>query len=550
MRFLAWKALVGSCSLAALMAGAGVAQASSGIESPDSGVEQMGRGSAWLARATDPLAAFFNPAAMAFQASGVHIGAQALFGKKCFTRLGPDGKPVSPDAAAGIPAPGSTGDPMLGIPAGPASAEVCGENAFFPNPQLGAVFRITDRFAIGFALTAPHANGKTTWPETLPYKNAFNFDTTQPAPQRYLLTKADSLIVFPTIGFAYSVNDKLAFGASFIWGIAKVEFENFSEAQQDVSDHVASKGGDLRAKLDAKDLFIPGFVLSAMWSPTPYLDLAAAYKWSDAVRASTNLRIEADVWKSGSGAINDKPCINAMGQSLGEGCNVTEEKNAGTLKFSIPMEAKLGIRYHHPRANVEAPSFIAKRPGRYVRDPMSQDLFDIEIDFTWANNSSSDAIELRFREGIPIKSAGQKVGAVPTNADIPHRWRDVVGVRLGGEVVPLQNRLALRAGGFFESKGVDDKYLNVDFNLAMRVGLSAGATVRVGPVDISVGYQHTFFGTLDNKGQGAVHALSGDPTSCPVIEGVKTCNRSNQAVNGGVLKASLDEVGVAGTVRF
>src|SRR3954471_18511841 len=91
---------------------AGSAAASSRIDSPESGVVQVGRGSAWLARADDPLAAYYNPAAMAFQANGVHAGAQFMMANRCFTPLGTDGKPVA--AGPGIPAPLLPGQPQLG----------------------------------------------------------------------------------------------------------------------------------------------------------------------------------------------------------------------------------------------------------------------------------------------------------------------------------------------------------------------------------------------------------------------------------------------------
>src|SRR5690606_6012618 len=129
-------------------------------------------------------------------------------------------------------------------------------------------------------------------------------------------------------------------------------------------------------------------------------------------------------------------------------------------------------------------------PGRKgVRDPMTEDLFDIEVDFTCANTSVVENLELRFREAVPVRGTP---AFVPTNADVPHQWKDVAGFRLGGEVVPVPGLLAVRAGGFFETQGQDDEYLNIDFNMGSRVGVSGGATVRLGPVDLALAYQHTF----------------------------------------------------------
>lgn len=525
------------------MTSAGGALASSGIDSPESGVVQSGRGSAWLARADDPLAVYFNPAALAFQSNGVHLGAQLMFMKRCFTRKGDGGVPVSP--GNDIPGPGTRADPDRPTQVAPP-ADVCSDPGAFPNPQLAATFRLADRFALGVALVAPHTSGNNNWPLTVPYTNRFGVKLEQPAPSRYMLVSSDAKILFPTVAVAYAPTETLAFGAGFLWGIATVNFVNFSEllspngSASGVSDQF-EKNLDLRSELTAKDLFIPGFVLSALWSPSPSLDLAAWFKWTDSVSAnSTDLLLTTFYWNT-NGTVKTDTCKDKASK-----CNIVDAKGVGSLKFSIPMEAKLAVRYHMERPGAARPALTPDgKPARRVRDSLREDLFDLELDFTWANNSSVDNFEVRFPTGakrITVKDTdGMVIGSVPENADVPHKWKDVMGVRLGGDVTILPSRLALRAGGFFESKGQDDKYLGLDFDVAQKIGVSGGATVRVGPVDVSASYQHTFFGTLDNGGKGAVHALSGQ-------EEAKF--RSQQAINGGVLKASLNEAGLSGTVRF
>jgi long-chain fatty acid transport protein len=105
----------------------------------------------------------------------------------------------------------------------------------------------------------------------------------------------------------------------------------------------------------------------------------------------------------------------------------------------------------------------------------------------------------------------------------------------------IPNRLAIRGGGWFETAGQDDEYLTLDFNLAQKIGLALGATVRLGPVDVSAAFQHTFFATLDNGGRGAIPALSGNAG-----EGF----RSTVAVNGGSLAESMNEVALGATLRW
>ena len=549
------------------MAWAGAAAASSGIDSPESGVLQMGRGSAWLARADDPLAVYFNPAAMAFQPSGVHVGTQVMMAKHCFTRLGLDGKPVPPDS--GIPAPLLPGQKSVPAYAGDLTAapqdQVCAPASPFPNPQIAATFRLASNAAIGIAVVAPHASGSNNWPESLSYTNALGSSVTQPAPQRYLLVSSNALIIYPTISVAYAPTDNLSFGVGFVWGIGTIDFVTFSEGistapamGMNATDHSTN---DVRAELKAKDLFIPGVILSGLWMSTSNLNVAAWFKWQDALKADTDLTLTSLYWNS-SGTPNTKPCAGA---GLAAGCNVTQAPGAGTVNFQIPMEAKLGLRFHMPRKDPGKRPGWASVPGRKVRDPMSEDLFDVEVDFTYANNSSVQNLNLGFVPGIKIQDGSPSgVGQVPTNGNIPHNWKDVVGVRLGGDFVAVPNLLSLRAGGFYETKGQDDQYLSLDFDLAQKIGVAGGATVRLGPIDLTLGYQHTFYGTLNNGGQGKIYALSGDSSGTSSQNGAAPlcgndpknpaigpgCFRSYQPVNGGILTASLNEVGLAATARF
>lgn len=510
----------------ALLAAAGAARASSGLESPDVGVLQAGRGGAWVARADDPLAAYANPAGLASQPNGAHVGVHLMLLDQCFTRLGPDGKPVPASTTAPIPAPGAAGGP---------DPKVCAEGGVFPNPQIAATLRLRDDLAIGLAVLGPHGVGSRAWPESVPYTHPTFGETTQPSPQRYLIVSNDAVIVLPTLSVAFTPAPGLSIGAGFVWGLASIDFVNFNESTAAEGGDDFNTHNDLRAQVEATDLFIPGFVLGARWAAADRLDVGAWFKWQDAVRAKTDLHIESRVWKA-SGTRNESPC---SGEDAG--CNLTDAKEAGDLKLQIPMEAKLGVRYHHPRADARRPAWAleAARALHELRDPMRDDLFDLELDVTWANNSALDAIEVRFREGIPVRGTG--VGFVPPNADVPHRWRDVVGVRLGGDFVVLPSLLAIRAGGFFESKGQDDADLTLDFDLGWRVGIGGGTTVRVGPVDVSAAFQHTFFGALDNGGKGNLKAVSGS---------VPTGYRSIQSVNGGRFESSLNEFGLSGTLHF
>jgi len=509
--------VVGGLVGALLLAGAGEASASSGIDSPDNGVVSVGRGGAFVARPDDPISAFYNPAVLSMQTSGVYVGGHLMFLSRCFSRRNESGQPVSP--GPGIPGPGA--------PNGPDDP-VCAETSPFPNPQAAATFRINRSLAIGLSVMGPHAVGKVVWPESVMYKNALGLSVTQPAPQRHLLLESDSLIINPTLSVSYAIKDWLSVGAGFIWGVASIKFVNFSESTSQIPNDDFAGNGEVKATLSAVDAFMPGFVIGVFAAPSKKLDLGASFKWQDGVDTTTSLQLESLYWKN-SGQKNDKPCPAGPAN-----CNVTNQESAGTLKFRIPLEGRVGVRFHQP---LRAGSLVPKT-GMTKRDTIAEDLFDVEMDVTYAHNSVVDNLEVRFKDGIKVNGTP---GTIPTNADIPHQWKDVFGVRLGGDFVAIPGFLAVRAGGFYETSGQDAAYLNPDFHNGWKAGVGGGATVRLGRVDVSLAYQHTFFETLDNGGKGLVYALSGDAT---------TGYRSKHNVNGGSLSSSLNEVALGGTVRF
>jgi long-subunit fatty acid transport protein len=563
------KLAIGSLAFVGVAAMAPGALASNGLESPDNGAYQVGRGGAWLARADDPLAVYFNPAGLVRQSSGVHVGAHLIFLNRCFTRLGQDsdeasatygqyGYPVSP--GNGYPGPGADpGGPAVGPP-----GTVCEKTQPSPNPQLAVNIRILDRLAIGLGVLGPHGVGNAEWPEELPFTNRFGVATTQPSPQRYLLVKSSSIILFPTLSVSFAVTDELSIGAGFTWGIANASFENFSEAtsQAPLANNcgpnndqpcvaVDDYGRDVRAKLSATDIFVPGLVAGALWSPHRLIDVAGWFRWSDAVDTDASVTTTASYWAASGAKDTD---ANRCTEAGNPECTVTAGSqpgdpgyNAGHIRLPIPMEAKLGVRFHYPRQTPGEKPVWAKGGAKKVRDAMSEDLFDVEANFTYANDSAVQNLEVRFKPGILINGTGG--GTLPVNADIPHNWKDVFGVRLGGEVVVLPSFLSARAGLFYESKGQSDAYLNIDFHNSEKVGLSAGATVRVWRLDITAAYQHTFFGALDNGGNGKVYGLSGDGVTSDE-PGAGGPYRTRQVVNGGRLESDLNEVALGVTARF
>jgi long-subunit fatty acid transport protein len=508
------------------------ALATSVQEFPDNGSEQEARGGAWIARASDPLAAFYNPAGLAGQVTRLTLQSNVSFQRTCFTRV----KAIGDGTADGV------------MP-GAAYPRVCSDADPFPGPQLGATFRVTPRLGLGLLLLGPSAVGKSTWPE---------FVGTSPAPERYLLTQDTTLVLTPTIAAGWEVVDRLRIGASFQFGIAPtLDFVNASPAIN--SSRTTPATNDIRAELHSSSWFIPGFTLGTIWSPGDEVDVAGWYRWSAPIDAKGDVQTASNYYTpavaanpSNTGGVTrgDTSSPNCGNPALASSRPCGSGDNAH-LKVPIPMEAKIGVRYHRPRPGV--------RRDLHRRDPISDDAFDVEANFTWANDSAFDYLELSFPgdaqgNGTIPANPGIPQGKLPPNASVRHHYRDAFGVRLGGEVSLLPNRLSIRLGAFFETRSADPTYQNIDFDGAERVGVAGGGTYRfvIGShaLDVMVGYGHVFFGTLENKDPNAQGLVGLAGTACNPTSNVPgpTCPsgnlkyRTNWPVNLGTITRAIDVV--------
>ncbi len=526
---------------------AGEARATDATEFPDNGSEQGMRGGAWVARASDPLAAFYNPAGLAGQPTRLVLQVNSGSQRTCFTRQ----KALNDSTSDGIK-PGGT------------YPQVCSDAGYGVDPQLAFTLRLTPKIGIGIApLLAPSAaNGNTNYPEFATYGGAAN----QAEPGRNLLTASNLVLVTPTLGIGIEVLDRLRVGASFQLGIATFSFTNASvELNQDMS----SPQTDLKAKLSGHDYFIPGFTLGTLWSPIDNLDVAGWYKWSAPVDASGDVTVQQNYYQAT--ATNMPATINTTDTTqpnCGYTSTATKSNPCGSggnasIHFARPMEAKIGVRYHMLRKNVAY--------DEHVRDPMAQDVFDLEADLTWANNSAMDILQIRFPgtggtgNGVGTIPINGTPGVIPPNADLPLHYSDVVGIRLGGDWNVMPDQLAIRGGGFYQSPaqtGSNTQYQGLAFALGSMVGLAVGGTYRIhlGPgsnaLELSAGFEHVFVSDESYTGTGGIPALAGtqcNPASAPkgnVCPGGKPTYRTNWAVNLGTITNSINVINAGLGYRF
>ncbi len=504
------RALAGTLSLAFSL-GAGSAGATDLFDFADQGTQQLGRGGAWVARANLPLATFYNPAGLAGQATGVSADVALVFNRVCFTRAG-DGSKLD-----------------LGVNGVDYPGEVCNENGPQPLPAVAGVYRVMEQLGIGLSVAPPSLYGGMRFPETVKTKNSVGVEAELPSSVRYLLLESDGLFLNTTLAAGFEAVKGLRVGAGFIWGLGRYKLANanmsLSPSQQTDGSWRDPVTADVRAAIDVSDYFIPGVVVGVLASPMRQLDLGLTVTAQEAFDGHGSLETKANYWTNNGVAKN--PVV---------GNSDDLEPNLAHFRLPNPLDVRVGARFHLPRDGA-AP---AERP---VRDPLVDDVFDVEVDVSYTRNSAYSAAQLRFpqRPIIEVKGTG---GEVPKNADVPFEVQgDTVGVRLGGDVVVLPGRLAVRAGGWYEPDVQRPEFLNVAFLASRRIGLALGAQVRLGPVDVEVAGSHVIFDDVDNGGNGRVRVISGDAAASPPY-------RSPYAINGGKITQSATIVSVGGTARF
>jgi long-subunit fatty acid transport protein len=556
---------IAACALPAL------AEASNVSEFPDNGSEQMARGGAWVARASDPLATIFNPAGLAGQPTRVTVQSGLVFEHTCFTRV--------------RAANDTTADPLAGP--GGTYPRVCNDVAPTVNPQLGMTFRVNDRLGLGLLFIGPSSGGEKTFPDFVNDGNG----QPQASPNRYLLINQSGIILFPTVGIGYQVLDNLRLGASFSWGFARLKLTSASLSLN--TNGTSPAKNDTRATLQVHDYFVPGFTVGGIYSATPEIDIAGWYKWSDAIRARGDAGTEANFYSGDARAIR-------YGDTIYEDCGTglanikaCQGGENATVKFVIPMEAKLGFRYHKLRSRPQAEAVendtsltpaqqeervaqnasvrAANQRAKHTRDPLATDVFDVEANLTWANNSAADNIQIRFPDDgtgkgtLPV--AGVAGGEIPPNADQKRGFKDVFGVRVGGDYNVLPDKLAVRGGAFFESSGANPALQNIDFAPSSRFGLSLGGTYRIrlgegektSALELMLGFSHIFFAEQSRTDPNASGAPGLAGTSCNAsvpVPGTQTCEdgstryRTKWPVNLGTITNSINVINVGVAYRF
>lgn len=479
------------------------ARASNVTEFPDNGSEQLGRGGAWVARASDPVAAFYNPAGLAGQRTRITAQLNLVHQETCFARAAiPEDTTLDKTMAGGFP-------------------KVCNSGPFAlpPNPVFAIAFRVSPKLGIAAAFLTPSYVPSAEWPEQV---------MGTASPQRYMLLKRTSLFMQPTLAAGFQVLPELRIGASFTWGIASMSYAFAATASNSTGANPTNN--DIRAQVDATDVFVPGGSLGAIYSVGDFVDLAGWLHVSKPIQANGDLQT-----KTSTGIVG-----NSGQPNCGTPGSVPECKGGAVhLQVPVPVELKLGVRFHNANGHYEG-----------LRDPMLQDKWDLEVNVTWARNSDFDRMSIRlppYDDGGGILPLNGAMGTrIPANADMRRGYKDTLGLRVGGDWNVVPNTLAIRAGGFLETNAQDERFQSVDNMGGTRIGFSVGGTWRISSksswraFELGFGYMHMI--VLDQKNTTS----NGNPAFS--IAG--PTYRTPWPVNVGTISSSLDAINLGLSYRF
>lgn len=565
MRTTTSRSWVGlAATIVALGVMPGVAHAG-GFEFSGAGTRPLGRGGAFAARADDPLALLFNPAMLAdLPDSQIHLSAGIGFLDACVQRSGTYGSSLvggSTGAPTIFDSPGGNPDAWTANP----FQRICNGGPPQILPQLVANVHLADDFALAFGILAPNGVGASQWGNgngTVNYAGDTTGNALRPSPTRYAPVDANLLLFSPSVGFGWRPVEWFRVGLTLQWGIGIISFTNYTNAGTGGED----PSGDIRTQLSVVSPFVPAGILTMHFVPHESLDIVIGGRISDSVGGAVPATGDLTLTTSAYGNPADPTSAQPQSTTI----------HGTTLHSGQPWQFWAGFRYGHrlrPR-HYTRPGDARLRPG--PDDPMADELFDVELDVVYEYNQQVTDFVVRNPAGASaaIRPAGCAPGdasclvsiPVPSTLPLAHGWSDNLVFRLGGDANVIPGFLTFRAGGSFElplSRGFV-QWMTNDFMQGWRIGLHAGATIRIdNHFDLSIAYAHIFSETIQiDSGNYRLVAATGANGACtgaggtaydpnqPVVSRGCFPNGFGSVINNGTYTQEFNVASISGTYHF
>lgn len=345
---------------------------------------------------------------------------------------------------------------------------------------LGAVGPLSElTFALG--ATGPSSIGKQQFPEQ--------------GVQRYQIQSTDYFIGFYSAAVAVGIGDWLRVGVT---GQLAHGNATFSQAVYSGTTTGSEPSQDSKATFSGANGVKPAAVLGVTVLPTP--TVAIGLSWRPAIHFAADGTLDTKVAEF---AKNDAKQVG----------------NSAELQLMFADVVRLG--------------------GMWKPTPR----WEVELDAVWERWSEMTEIRVHTKniKVAPSYDPSQSVN-VP-DIVFPHRFRDTLSLRLGGEHELLADTLRLRAGYLYESSAIPTKDVSVDFANWGRQVASVGASLHMFGAWLDVAYAHHFIDTQVVTDSAVVQQQT--PSILPGVPAPKPL-----VVGNGTYQASLDIVSLSLRVPF
>lgn len=505
-----------------------------GLEIAGTGARGLARGGATLAKAEDPNVLAHNPAGLAELRGTMMLGdLNVTRMDACVEPIGYYGWGVYRGGKETELLDPDTGDSLrLQLGALDADGEVqepdfyndpldtvCMDHAPFPVPQFGITHRVSHRLGLGFGLVFPSITPSGRWGGD---NGIIRGDdgALRPSPVRYMQLSSGNVGVFPTVGAGYRISDMVRVGVALQWGILSVHQQVMAPVGGGTAPH-----NDVVADVRGVDWFVPAATASVHLVPLDALDVVGAFEWQDRLRATGEL-------DATTGLFDPNKAVRH-----------TRDLRVRRLTQGLPWKASLGMRYAArlaPRADGTGAVEGDDNRDERVRDAMSEEAWDVELDVEYQINTPVQSVQLRAASGQRIEFEDTAGTVAPVDypvaglevQTIEKNWQNQWSLQLGGSYNLLPGVLALHAGANYETRGVDPRYMNVDFWPLQRVGLHGGVSVRIDRrIDLTFAYGHIMQEDLavaapphGSPQDGAISKVVGTPSFAGGLEPLQERN--------------------------
>jgi len=476
-----------------LLAGSVQTAFAGGFEIPANGTEALGRGGAFTAKADSPLALEYNVGGLA-QQRGTHalIDNNVIFSRYRFSREGGDAYGPYPSVQADATPP-------------------------FYAPWFGLTtdFGYFKRFTFAVGIYGPSSIGKRTFPMFVENGDG----KLRPGPTRYDIATTDLLIFFPTVAVGFRAAKFLDLGLAVQQVSAQIKLASATYAPQSLPIFPASSACSKSAEVAGCDSVTR---ITGSSYDNFILQLGALAHIGQSVDLGLNVRSASNL---GINPMRIRGTVSATEPLYLQGAGIGAEKMDGEFTVTLPWVFRAGVRWGQKLGGMQ--------------------LFDLELNavyeaWSWLDGGTDHTLTLK--NPPPLVNRGEQL-----SINLPHRYRDTIGLRLGGSLyIPLATDagVTMRMGGFYDSSASADADLRLDFDTLAKLGITSGLgfSMRGVEINLAYAYQHSLSRTVTDGQLPIIDGTTGQP--------VRINDQPVPAINNGTYSGASHVASIGLTLRF